>query len=200
MRVRNRDGAVDAVDAHRGYQAALGRRAGLRRASRLALTASLGAAELATLRAAHERADWVVTLDRNLGVDLSPRRRSGAPPYILDYAPDFLEGLGPRLTVTTTHRGEVAAAARRRDGRARPGRRRRVGAGRARPPAGGVGPAGAAPGRAVELATEAVSLAALIAHLRRRGELDGCFVVPVDAHQEVFGTTGAATRACGAAT
>ena len=39
------------------------------------------------------------------------------------------------------------------------------------------------------LATEAVSLAALIAHLRRRGELDGCLVVPVDAHQEVFGAT-----------
>ena len=39
------------------------------------------------------------------------------------------------------------------------------------------------------LATEAVSLAALMAHLRRRGELDGCIVVPVDAHQEVFGDT-----------
>lgn len=37
------------------------------------------------------------------------------------------------------------------------------------------------------LATEAVSLAALVAHLRRRGELDGCLVMPVGAHQEVSG-------------
>ena len=49
------------------------------------------------------------------------------------------------------------------------------------------------------LATEAVSLAALMAYLRHRGDLDGTIVVPVDAHQEVFGdsaqmpVSGAAT-------
>ena len=43
------------------------------------------------------------------------------------------------------------------------------------------------------LATEAVSLAAVIAHLRRRGELNRAVVVPVDAHQEVFGGAGGET-------
>ena len=101
---RNRDGAADAVEAHRAYQS--GARGPPRAAGRIGgATASLGPQELAALRAAHERADWVLTLDRNVGIDLYTSLADGT--YILDYAPDFLEGLGPRLTVTTAHRGEV---------------------------------------------------------------------------------------------
>jgi hypothetical protein len=130
VRNRNRDGAADAVEAHRSYQAALSTALGYP-GGPLALTARLGTGELASLRAAHERADWVITLDRNLGIDVSGR-------------------LAMRLVGRST------------------------------------------------LATEAVSLAALVAHLRRRGELDGCLVVPVDAHQEVFGDTrgDAGVRRC----
>jgi hypothetical protein len=65
LRARNREGAVDVVEAHRAYQAALGQGDGIP-----ALVAHLGAGELASLRAAHDRADWVLTLDRNLGLDL----------------------------------------------------------------------------------------------------------------------------------
>ena len=200
IRARGREGAVDAVEAHRAYQSALASVLGQEGHS-IALTASLGSDELASLRAAHERADWVLTLDRNLGIDLYSESE-GQPdqdqPYILDYTPDFLEGLGPRLTVTTTHRAEVerlladamveldlgAVAESVRDLLSH----LQVVSGRL---------ALRLVGRS-SLATEAVSLAALMACLRHRGELDGAIVVPVDAHQEVFGESGpdAGVRRC----
>lgn len=193
VRARGREGAVDAVDAHRAYQAALATALGYDARS-MSLTASLGLDELDALRSAHERADWVITLDRNLGIDLyteAPAGLDSERPYVLDYAPDFLEGLGPRLTVTTTHRGEVerlladamteldlaAVAESVRDLLSH----LQVVSGRL---------ALRLVGRS-SLATEAVSLAALMAYLRHRGELDGTIVVPVDAHQEVFGDSGA---------
>jgi DNA phosphorothioation-dependent restriction protein DptH len=193
VRVRNRDGAADAVEAHRAYQAALADHLG-HTSNAVALTASLGAEELASLRAAHERSDWVLTLDRNLGIDhysASPRGDGSAQPYILDYAPDFLEGLGPRLTVTTTHRGEVQrllADAMDELDLATVDQSVRVVLDHLQVVSGRL--ALRLIGR-TSLATEAVSLAALMAHLRRRGELDGAVVVPVDAHQEVFGSSGA---------
>lgn len=197
-RLRNREGAVDAVDAHRSYQAALAIALGYASGT-LALTASLDPAQVATLQAAHERSDWVVTLDRNLGVDLfTAASDAGAPPYLLDYAPDFLEGLGPRLTVTTTHRGEVQrllADAMAGLDLAAVDEAVRVVLDHLQVVSGRL--ALRLVGRST-LATEAVSLAALIAHLRRRGELDSCLVVPVDAHQEVFGDLrgDSGTRRC----
>ncbi|QYN37777.1 DUF87 domain-containing protein [Pseudonocardia sp. DSM 110487] len=182
LRARNREGAADVVEAHRAYQTALAAAID-RRDGMPALVARLGAGELASLRAAHERADWVLTLDRNLGLDLY----TSGPEYILDYAPDFLDGLGPRLTVTTAHRGEVerllADAMGGLDLMAEESSVRSV-----------LDHLQVVSGRLAlrlvarsSLATEAVGLAVLMAHLRRRGELDGAIVVPVDAHQEVFG-------------
>jgi hypothetical protein len=183
------------VEAHRSYLAALAVAQDYVGGS-LALTARLGAAELATLRAAHERADWVVTLDRNIGIDMFTA--AGPAPYLLDYAPDFLEGLGPRLTVTTTHRGDVrrllADALSGLDLAAADDSVRVV-----------LDHLQVVSGRLAlrlvgqsSLATEAVSLAALVAHLRGRGELDGTLVIPVDAHLEVFGDTrgDAGVRRC----
>lgn len=200
VRARGREGAADAVEAHRAYQSALASALGHEGRS-IALTASLGPDELASLRAAHERSDWVLTLDRNLGIDLyseSAAQPGQDQPYILDYAPDFLEGLGPRLTVTTTHRAEVerllADAMTELDLAAVAESVRDV-----------LGHLQVVSGRLAlrlvgrsSLATEAVSLAALMAHLRHRGELDGTIVVPVDAHQEVFGESGpdAGVRRC----
>ena len=42
----------------------------------IALTASLGPDELDALRAAHERSDWVMTLDRYLGIDYTRGSRT----------------------------------------------------------------------------------------------------------------------------
>ncbi|HEY0812745.1 MAG TPA: DUF87 domain-containing protein [Pseudonocardia sp.] len=198
VRVRSKDGAVDAVEAHRSYQAALAVAFGYP-VGPVALTARLGAGELASLRAAHERADWVITLDRNLGIDLfTAAAGAEVAPYVLDYAPDFLEGLGPRLTVTTTHRGDVQrllADAMTGLDLAAVDESVRVVLDHLQVVSGRL--ALRLVGRS-SLATEAVSLAALMAHLRGRGELDGCLVVPVDAHQEVFGDSrgDAAVRRC----
>ena len=121
-----------------------------------------------------------------------------SPPYVLDYAPDFLEGLGPRLTVTTTHRGDVQrllADAMTGLDLAAVDESVRVVLDHLQVVSGRL--ALRLVGRS-SLATEAVSLAALMAHLRGRGELDGCLVVPVDAHQEVFGDSrgDAGVRRC----
>ncbi|MFD7652851.1 helicase HerA domain-containing protein [Actinosynnema sp. NPDC059797] len=200
LRPQGRVGAADAVDAHRAYGTALAAALGLGEGS-IALTAALGTEELAALRSAHQRADWVLTLDRHLGIDLytapSDDGRSDQP-YILDYAPDFLEGLGPRLTVTTSHRNEVhrlLADAMTELNLAAVDESVRDILGHLQVVSGRL--ALRLVGRST-LATEAVSLAALIASLRSKGELRDTIVVPVDAHQDVFGDTGgdAGIRRC----
>jgi DNA phosphorothioation-dependent restriction protein DptH len=167
----------------------------------IAITATLGPEEQAALCAAHQRADWVLMLDRHLGVDLfaAPPEVNGAgQSYILDYAPDFLEGLGPRLTVTTAHPSEVRRLltdamteldlATVEESVRVVLRHLQVVSGRL---------AMRLVGRST-LATEAVSLAALMAYLRARGALQDTIIVPVDAHQDVFGDSigEAAARRC----
>lgn len=193
LRARGREGAADAVEAHRAYLSALATSLGYDN-SGVSLASSLGPDELASLRAVHESADWVLTLDRNLGIDFyneSDRDSGLERPYILDYAPDFLEGLGPRLTVTTTHRAEVErllSDAMRELNLAEVGNSVRNVLSYLQIVSGRL--ALRLVGRS-HLATEAVSLAALMAHLYNKGELDGTIVVPVDQHQDVFGVSGA---------
>lgn len=185
LRSRRGIGAAEAVDAHRSYSAALAAQLG--GGTGTAVTAALRDGEQATLRAAHDRADWVLTLDRHLGIDLFTASGPTDETYILDYAPDFLEGLGPRLTVTTAHRkevqrlladamGELHLAAVDESVRAIL-HHLQVVSGRL---------ALRLIGRST-LATEAVSLAALMAYLDARGDLRDTIVVPVDAHLDVFG-------------
>jgi DNA phosphorothioation-dependent restriction protein DptH len=180
---------TDIVDAHHTHQAGVATQLGLR-GSLPALTIRLDAADQGRLDAVHERADWVVTLDRGIGpefYDEAACQQPGHARYLLDYAPDFLEGLGKKLTVTTVHDGEV----RRILGEAM----RSLGIARDRESVSRVlGHLMLVSGRlALRLlrdtsqAVEAVSLAALMAHLERRDAFDGRIVVPVDAHPEIFG-------------
>ena len=139
----------------------------------------------ARIHSAHRRADWVIGIDKFVGVNLFEAGLSD--PFILDYAPDFVEGIGDRLTVTTTHPYEVEFFLRARCPTLASTLSRAVSvrcykrspwyrdgwhfdSWRTRP-------------RLVE----AVSLAALIGHLTARGELENTIVVPVDAHPEIFG-------------
>ena len=97
------------VDAHRAHQNAVGAHLGLDGPP--ALTVEMEPDGLQALRVLHELSDWVMTLDRHVGLDLYEDPLSiglGTNNYILDYAPDFIEGLSHRLTVTTQHRGEVS--------------------------------------------------------------------------------------------
>jgi DNA phosphorothioation-dependent restriction protein DptH len=180
---------ADVVDAHRVHQGAVAARLGLR-TPLPALMIHLDPENLRQLDAVHERADWVVTLDRGIGPELfdeAAQDDQGRNRYLLDYAPDFLEGLGKKLTVTTTHDGEV----RRILGDAM----RKLGITEDKDSVSNVlnrlllvsGRLALRLLRETSLSVEAVSLAAVMAHLERREQLDGRIVVPVDAHPGIFG-------------
>ncbi|HXT91812.1 MAG TPA: DUF87 domain-containing protein, partial [Trebonia sp.] len=180
---------ADIVDAHHSHQAAVAACLGLRGLVP-ALTIKLGTGDLARLDAVHERADWVVTLDRGIGpefYDEGAWKKPGHARYLLDYAPDFLDGLGKKLTVTTVHDSEV----RRILGDAM----RSLGIAQDKESVSRVlsllmlvsGRLALRLLRDTSEAVEAVSLAGLMAHLELRDQFDGRIVVPVDAHPEIFG-------------
>ncbi len=112
--------------------------------------------------------------------------------------PDFVEGIGDRLTVTTTHRDEVEFLLA--------GAMSDLGLDAVESSVGSVLQTLAVVSGRLALrllenttqAREAVSLAALIGHLKSRDELENTIVVPVDAHPEIFGPAahdeGAARR------
>ena len=143
---------------------------------------------IAQLRAIHERTDWVITSDRYLGIDMyDDSEKSGlGRSYTLDYTPDFIEGFGNRLAVTTVHREElfnVLSIALDELGLAALGSQSLA-----------LDMLNLVSGRlALRLlsnstrAREAVSLAALMSHLKTRGRLDGQIVIPIDSHPEIFG-------------
>lgn len=180
--------AKSVVDAHESHQSAVGRALGLDGPPALGIAVEPEA--LDAIRTLHELSDWVMTLDRYVGLDLYEDPLSiglGTSNYVLDYAPDFIEGLSHRLTVTTKHRGEVTRIlSRAMDELGLDAVNQSV-----------------TPilenllsvsGRLVlrlqgseSFAREAVSLAALISHLRARDQLQETIIVPIDTHQEIFG-------------
>lgn len=59
----------------------------------------------------HETSDWVLTIDRNFGIEYfdNPRSAPGVSvrSYLIDYTPEFLEGVGHRLIVSTFWLSEI---------------------------------------------------------------------------------------------
>jgi hypothetical protein len=140
----------------------------------------------------HARADWVVTLDRFLGPEFFDDPGSAdmarvARTYVLDYGPEFLEGLGHRLMVTTSRRQEVLAVL----GRAMD----ELGFGLVEDSVGDVlshlkTVSGRLALRVVgddAHAREAVSLGVVTSYLGSKHLLDDSILIPVDAHPELFG-------------
>lgn len=140
------------------------------------------------LRVVHEKSDWVITLDRFLGPDifeLGSEIGLGSN-YVLDYSPDFVDGFGDKITVTTKHRSElnsILTEAMLDLGLASVGTETTV-----------VDNLNAISGRLVlkllgnlTQAREAVGLAATMLHIRRIGQLENKIVIPVDSHDEIFG-------------
>lgn len=192
-------GEYGLATAHRAHQRSLGRlTTGNDQAGVPAVRVILDGESQARISRVHERADWVVGIDRFIGVDLYEGTAAAAMTrtYLLDYAPDFVEGIGDRLTVTTANRAEVE--------RLLDGAMRELGLVNVEQSVGAVLStltvvSGRLALRLLEetsMAREAVSLAAVISHLRQRGALDDLIVVPVDAHPEIF---GAAVRGEGSA-
>lgn len=178
-------GDSELVSLHRAHQRALARHSGGSPDSVPAVHVILDGDAQARIRAAHQRADWVIGIDKFVGVNLFESGLS--EPFILDYAPDFVEGIGDRLTVTTTHRSEVEFLLA--------GAMSELGLDEVESSVGSVLQTLAVVSGRLALrllenttqAREAVSLAALVGHLTARGELANTIVVPVDAHPEIFG-------------
>ena len=188
LRSRGTQGDGDIAAAHSSHQAAVGYALSVH-GGYPAIRVDVDVPSLARLATLHARADWVLTVDRHLGVGIFEDQLGGAVPdsFILDYAPDFVDGIGDRLTVTTTHRSEV----QRILGKAM----RELGLSSDGKDASDVlRSLSAVSGRLAlrllgdsTLARESVSLAALMMHLQDKGELDGKIIIPVDAHPEIFG-------------
>jgi DNA phosphorothioation-dependent restriction protein DptH len=181
--------AASIVVAHRAHQNAAGAALGL--SGPPALHVDVVGNTLDDIRILHERSDWVLTLDRFVGLNFyeSGRFHQGATSYILDYAPDFIDGMSHRLTVTTSHRAEVTSILKRAMTDL------------------GLDALDASSTQILDdlmtvsgrlilrlqssegFARESVSLAALVSHLRQQGKLADTIIVPVDAHHEIFGRT-----------
>jgi hypothetical protein len=137
----------------------------------------------------HKRSEWVLTVDRFIGLNLFEEllSRQNNELVVLDYSPDFVDGFGDRLTLTTTKHSEVTRIiqkAMRELGLANEGKSSidvlrslaRI--------------SGRLAMRLLNensLATEAVGLCATVSYLEENSELDQTIIIPVDAHQELFG-------------
>ena len=177
------------VVTHRSHQTAAGSTLGLNGPP--ALHVDVAGDTVDDIRVLHERSDWVLTLDRFVGLNFyeSGRLGQGTTNYILDYAPDFIDGMSHRLTVTTSHRAEVTAILKRA----------MIDLGLEALDASStqvLDDLMTVSGRLIlrlqsseGFARESVSLAALVSHLRKQDKLDGAIIVPVDSHQEIFGRT-----------
>lgn len=182
----------DLVDTHREILRAVAEVVGGANTQGLPeIHASLDHDQRARIDRLHGRSDWVVTLDRFFGVEyfdepLNPDLARVARKYLLDYAPDFLDGVGHRMVVTTTHRGEVEELLAR-----------------AMRDLGFDGPPEAVndilenlkavSGRlALEVLAEeprvreAACLGAAVTYLRSLGDLNDCLLVPVAAHPQLL--------------
>lgn len=71
---------------------------------------ALDATERALLHQVHEVSDWVLTLDRNMGIEFFDHGgRRDRPDYLIDHSPDAGASAGHRLTITSRSVAELEA-------------------------------------------------------------------------------------------
>lgn len=150
---------------------------------------TVGEAEIRTLKTIHERSDWVCTLDRHIGLSLYENVLKDKLPAtnILDYAPDFVDGIGDRLTVSTSDSTEIADVlldAMQKLGLSDAGKK----------PEDLLKVLSSVSGRLAlrlfkkdTMAMEAIGLAATVMHLAKAERLTNVILFPVDAHPDLFG-------------
>lgn len=69
---------------------------------------SLSADERAMLHQVHEVSDWVLTIDRNLGIEFFDHRRHPTrPDYLIDHSPDMANAMSHRLAITSRSVAEL---------------------------------------------------------------------------------------------
>jgi hypothetical protein len=155
----------------------------------LAVALNLGSDSISVLEQLHSNNDWVCTLDRYLGLSLYEEVLTGQlqKTNILDYAPDFVDGIGDRLTVTTTDRDEISDVLL--DAMDKLGLTDEKGK-----PEDLLRTLSSVSGRLAlrlfkkdTIAMEAIGLAATVMHLRKEEKLKNVILFPVDAHPDLFG-------------
>lgn len=185
--VRGSQSSDEITSTHRAQQSAIGVHVGV--GHNLGVASQIDPNALALLETVHSRSDWVISVDRYLGAslyDLNFETPEGRP-FLLDYAPDFVDGIGDRITVTTSKRREVDRLLKR-------ALEDMDLYGQNHEPEEVLDALARLSGRlALRLtsnttqAIEAVGLAVLMMHLEERGELVDTIVVPLDSHPEIFG-------------
>ncbi len=76
--------------------------------ARPVVTLSLSANERAMLHQVHEISDWVLTIDRNLGIEFFDHRRHATrPDYLIDHSPDMSNAMSHRLAITSRSVAEL---------------------------------------------------------------------------------------------
>lgn len=69
---------------------------------------SLSADERAMLHQVHEVSDWVLTIDRNMGIEFFDHRRHATrPDYLIDHSPDMANAISHRLAITSRSVAEL---------------------------------------------------------------------------------------------
>lgn len=141
------------------------------------------------VRNIHNISDWVLTADRYLGLNLYENMLNAedSSPVVLDYSPDFVDGFGDRLTLTTTRPDEVSRIlhnAMRALG---------IEEGPQKNATTLLRTLTQVSGRLAmrlladtSLAKEAVGICATISYLEEIGDLNNTIIIPVDAHQDMF--------------
>lgn len=185
--VRGAQSSDEITSTHKAQQSAIGVHVGI--GENFGVASHIDPNALALLGTVHSRSDWVISVDRYLGASLydlnfiTPEGR----PFLLDYAPDFVDGIGDRITVTTSKRREVDRLLKR-------ALEDMDLYGQNHEPEDVLDALARLSGRlALRLtsnttqAIEALGLAVLMMHLEERGELVDTIVVPLDSHPEIFG-------------
>jgi len=201
--LRTRPGVIDDItSSHRAHQNAIGRSLSGELEEFPTLSVKIWPESLARLAMVHSRADWVLTIDRQVGTGLFDQQLQSpiSDAYILDYAPDFIDGIGDRLTVTTTQKTEVENLLSRALADLELTDLGRDAGDLLRSLSWVSGRLALRLLGDTSLAQEAASLAILMMHFQDKNELDGVIVVPVDAHPELFGShareSGVPARRC----
>lgn len=71
---------------------------------------SLSPLDRVMLHQVHEVSDWVLTIDRNLGIEFFDHRRNQArPDYLIDHSPDMANAMSHRLAITSRSVSELEA-------------------------------------------------------------------------------------------
>jgi len=176
--------------AHHKYLEALVTGVGGGRHSLPVLELAIDVDKLAQLAVVHSFADWVIAVDPHIGLGIIEviLGQSLIEGFVLDYAPDFIDGVGNRITVSSSKNSELFRVLEEAMNYI------------------GLLPRGVdakylleslslASGQlALRLlredtkAKETIGLAVTMAYLRISGHLKNKIVIPVDSHLNLFGT------------